>query len=147
MKKTISLILTVVMLFSCMAILASADGFDYDEMREFSPRYKKLSNCWAGLDATGGGWYDVTGGAGSANGTVSISVTVILQRFNTDSITFWDDIVTLTDTNQYSASCGTSRYIATTGVYRTHTIANVYDRATGDFIETATANSDHITIK
>lgn len=147
MKKTISLILTVVMLFSCMAILASADGFDSDEMCEVSPRYKKLSNCWAGLVSTGSGWYDVTGGAGSANGTVSISVTVILQRFNTDSITFWDDIVTLTDTHQYSASCGTQRYIATPGVYRTHTIANVYDRATGDFIETATANSDHITIK
>ena len=146
MKKTISLILTVVMLFSCMAILASADGFDSDEMREVSPRYKKLSNCWAGLDATGSGWYDVTGGAGSANGTVSISVTVILQRFNTDSITFWDDIVTLTETASYSASCGTKHYIATPGVYRTHTIANVY-AADGTFIETATANSDHITIK
>lgn len=146
MKKTISLILTVVMLFSCIAVLASADGLEPKESSMASLRYKKLSNCWAGLVSTGGGWYDVTGGAGSANGTVSISVTVILQRFNTDSITFWDDIVTLTDTHQYSASCGTQRYIATPGVYRTHTIANVYD-ADGTFIETATANSDHITIK
>lgn len=146
MKKTISLILTVVMLFSCMAVLAYANAYDYDEISKVSPRYKKLSNCWAGLDATGGGWYDVTGGAGSANGTVSISVTVILQRSNPNSITFWDDIVTLTETNQYSASCGTRHYIATPGVYRTHTIANVYD-ADGTFIETATANSDHITIK
>lgn len=146
MKKTISLILTVVMLFSCMAVLAYANAYDYGEISKVSPRYKKLSNCWAGLDATGGGWYDVTGGAGSANGTVSISVTVILQRSNPNSITFWDDIVTLTDTNWYSASCGTQRYIATPGVYRTHTIANVY-AADGTFIETATANSDHITIK
>lgn len=146
MKKTISLILTVVMLFSCMAVLASADGLEPEESSMASLRYKKLSNCWAGLVSTGGGWYDVTGGAGSANGTVSISVTVILQRFNTDSITFWDDIVTLTETASYSASCGTKHYIAPPGVYRTHTIANVY-AADGTFIETATANSDHITIK
>lgn len=146
MKKTISLILTVIMLFSCMAVMVSADGFASGEANKVSLRYKKLSNCWAGLDATGSGWYDVTGGAGSANGTVSISVTVILQRSNPKSVTAWDDIVTLTETNQYSASCGTKHYIATPGVYRTHTIANVY-AADGTFIETATANSDHITIK
>ena len=146
MKKTVSLILTVVMLFSCMTVLAYANASDSDEISKVSPRYKKLSNCWAGLASTGGGWYDVTGGAGSANGTVSISVTVILQRSNPNSITFWDDIVTLTETASYSASCGTKHYIATPGVYRTHTIANVY-AADGTFIETATANSDHITIK
>ncbi len=146
MKKTISLLLTFVMLFSCMAVLASAENFHWDETHVISPRYTKLSNCWAGLAATGNGWYDVTGGAGSVNGTVSISVTVILQRFNIDSITFWDDIVTLTSVDRYSASCGTKRYIATPGVYRTHTIANVY-AADGTFIETATANSDHITIE
>ena len=147
MKRTISLLLTMIVLFSCVTVLAFADGLEFDGYRVGPLRYKKLSNCWAGLDATGGGWYDVTGGAGSAIGTVSISVTVILQRSNPNSVTAWDDIVTLTETNQYSASCGTQRYIATPGVYRTHTIANVYDRATGDFIETATANSDHITIK
>ena len=146
MKRTISLLLTMIVLFSCVTVLAFADGLEFDGSCVEPLRYKKLSNCWAGLDATGGGWYDVTGGAGSAIGTVSISVTVILQRSNPNSVTAWDDIVTLTDTNWYSASCGTQRYIATPGVYRTHTIANVYD-ADGTFIETATANSDHITIK
>lgn len=139
MKKTISLLLILVLVFSCMSVLASADS-------SVSPQYKKLTNCWAGLTSTGGGWYDVTGGAGSAVGSVSISVTVILQRSNPHATTGWDDIVTLTDSHTYSASCGTSYYISTAGVYRTHTIAKVYDED-GGYIEQALANSDHITIK
>ena len=79
-------------------------------------------------------------------GTVSITVTVILQRSNPHATTGWDDIVTLTDTSYYSASCGTSHYIATPGVYRTHTIAKVYDED-GGYIEQALADSDHVTIK
>ena len=52
----------------------------------------------------------------------------------------------MTDNNQYSASCGTSYYITTPGVYRTHTIAKVYDED-GGYIEQALADSDHVTIK
>ena len=146
MKKTISLFLVLVLVFSCMSVLVSADSSDFSDYHAVSPRYKKLTNCWAGLTSTGGGWYDVSGGAGSAVGSVSISVTVILQRSNPHATTGWDDIVTLTDSAPYSASCGTSHYIATPGVYRTHTIAKVYDE-NGGYIEQALANSDHITIK
>lgn len=146
MKKTISLFLVLVLVFSCMSMLVSADSSDLSDYHAVSPRYKKLTNCRAGLTSTGGGWYDVSGGAGSAVGSVSISVTVILQRSNPHATTGWDDIVTLADYNQYSASCGTSHYIATPGVYRTHTIAKVYDED-GGYIEQALANSDHITIK
>ncbi len=146
MKKTISLFLVLVLVFSCMSMLVSADSSDLSDYHAVSPRYKKLTNCWAGLTSTGGGWYDVSGGAGSAVGSVSISVTVILQRSNPHATTGWDDIVTLTDSAPYSASCGTSHYIATPGVYRTHTIAKVYDE-NGGYIEQALANSDHITIK
>ena len=146
MKKTITLLLALVLVFSGMSMLVSADSSDFSDHYTASPRYKKLTNCWAGLTSTGGGWYDVTGGAGSAVGSVRISVTVILQRSNPHATTGWDDIVTLTDSNTYSASCGTSHYIATPGVYRTHTIAKVYDED-GEYIEQALANSDHITIK
>ena len=146
MKKIISLLLVLILMFSCMSVLASADDIDFGDSLVVSPRYKKLSNCWAGLTSTGGGWYDVSGGAGSVIGTVSITVTVILQRSNPKATSGWDDIVTLTDSNTYSASCGTSHYIATPGVYRTHTIAKVYDE-NGGYIEQALANSDHITIK
>ena len=146
MKKTITLLLALVLVFSCMSMLVSADSSDFSDHYTVSPRYKKLTNCWAGLTSTGGGWYDVTGGAGSAVGSVSISVTVILQRSNPHATTGWDDIVTLMDSAPYSASCGTSHYIATPGVYRTHTIAKVYDED-GGYIEQALANSDHITIK
>lgn len=146
MKKTIPLLLALVLVFSGMSMLVSADSSDFSDHYTASLRYKKLTNCWAGLTSTGGGWYDVTGGAGSAVGSVSISVTVILQRSNPHATTGWDDIVTLTDSHTYSASCGTSHYIATPGVYRTHTIAKVYDE-NGGYIEQALANSDHITIK
>lgn len=146
MKKIISLLLVLILMFSCMSILASADDIDFGDSLVVSPRYKKLSNCWAGLTSTGGGWYDVSGGAGSVIGTVSITVTVILQRSNPYATTGWDDIVTLTDSAPYSASCGTSHYISTPGVYRTHTIAKVYDED-GGYIEQALADSDHVTIK
>lgn len=46
----------------------------------------------------------------------------------------------------YSASCGTSYYITTPGVYRTHAIAKVCDED-GGYIEQALADSDHVTIK
>ena len=146
MKKIISLLLVLILMFSCMSVLASADDIDFGDSLVVSPRYKKLSNCWAGLTSTGGGWYDVSGGAGSVIGTVSITVTVILQRSNPHATTGWDDIVTLTDSHTYSASCGTSYYITTPGVYRTHTIAKVYDED-GGYIEQALADSDHVTIK
>lgn len=146
MKKIISLLLVLILMFSCMSVLASADDIDFGDSLVVSPRYKKLSNCWAGLTSTGGGWYDVSGGAGSVIGTVSITVTVILQRSNPKATSGWDDIVTLTDTSYYSASCGTSHYISTPGVYRTHTIAKVYDED-GGYIEQALADSDHVTIK
>ena len=146
MKKIISLLLVLVLMFSCISVLAAADDVDFGNPLAVSPRYKKLSNCWAGLKSTGGGWYNVTGGAGSVIGTVSITVTVILQRSNPHATTGWDDIVTLTDSARYSASCGTSHYISTPGVYRTHTIAKVYDED-GGYIEQALADSDHVTIK
>ena len=146
MNKIISLLLVLILMFSCMSVLASADDIDFGDSLVVSPRYKKLSNCWAGLTSTGGGWYDVSGGAGSVIGTVSITVTVILQRSNPKATSGWDDIVTLTDTSYYSASCGTSHYISTPGVYRTHTIAKVYDE-NGGYIEQALADSDHVTIK
>lgn len=146
MKKIILLLLVLILMFSCMSVLASADDIDFGDSLVVSPRYKKLSNCWAGLTSTGGGWYDVSGGAGSVIGTVSITVTVILQRSNPKATSGWDDIVTMTDNNRYSASCGTSYYITTPGVYRTHTIAKVYDED-GGYIEQALADSDHVTIK
>ena len=146
MKKIISLLLVLILMFSCMSVLASADDIDFGDSLVVSPRYKKLSNCWAGLTSTGGGWYDVSGGAGSVIGTVSITVTVILQRSNPKATSGWDDIVTMTDNHRYSASCGTSYYITTPGVYRTHTIAKVYDED-GGYIEQALADSDHVTIK
>lgn len=145
MKKIISLAMTLVMVFSLLGSVASAANVDHRESEIVTQRYAYLSNCWAGLNPTGGGWYNVTGGAGSALGYVKITVTVSLQRFNLQAPTGWDDLVTLTDAAPYSASCGTSWYIATPGTYRTHTVVTV-NTEDGSFGESAIANSDRITI-
>lgn len=145
MKKSSSLIIACVLLISLLSIPAYAAEVDTNEPPIVTEEYAYLSNCWAGLTATGGGWYDVTGGAGSVLSNVTISVTVILQRYEINSTTGWVNVATWSDTNQYSASAGGSRYIATPGIYRTHVIANVY-REDGTLGESETANSDHITI-
>lgn len=145
MKKYISLVLACVLMLSMLSMPALAADEDAYEPPIVTPRYTYLSNCWAGLTPTGGGWYDVTGGAGSAVGTVKISVTVILQRSNPQSITGWDDIVTLTDCNQYSASASTSRYIATAGTYRTLVTVEVYTED-GTLAETETVFSRRVDI-
>ena len=145
MKKYLSLVMSCVLLFSMLSISAYAAEVDNNEPPVVTEEYAYLSNCWAGLKSTGGGYYNVTGGAGSAVANVSISVTVILQRYEATSTTGWVDIATWSDYAQWSASAGGSRYIATSGVYRTHVIANVY-KEDGTLGETETANSDHITI-
>lgn len=142
MKKVFSLILAVALVFSGISLTAYANQYYPDELQTTTPRYTYLTNCWAGLKPTGNGWYNVTGGAGSVRTDVEITVTVILQRF---SYYGWVDIATWTDTNQFSASCGASRYIATPGEYRTHVIVDVY-KTDGTYGESETVNSDHIII-
>lgn len=142
MKKTISLFLTLVLILSALSISVYATETESNNSGQILPRYTFLSNCWAGLKPTGGGWYNVTGGAGSARTDVEITVTVILQRVGRYG---WEDIATWTDTNQFSASCGASRYIATPGEYRTHVIVDVY-KTDGTYGESETVNSKHIII-
>lgn len=142
MKKTIALFLTLILIVSTLCMSAYATDKEINNIQYNTPRYTYLANCWAGLTPTGGGWYDVSGGAGSARTDVEITVTVILQRF---SYYGWVDIATWTNTNQFSASCGASRYIATPGEYRTHVIVDVY-KTDGTYGESETVNSDHIII-
>ena len=145
MKKTISLVMACVLLVSMFSIFVYADDLDTDEPPIITEEYTYLANCWAGLDSTGGGWYDVTGGAGSAFNSVTISVTVILQKSNPYSITGWDNLYTWTNSAPWSASAGGSWYIASSGTYRTHVIAEVY-KEDGTLGESETANSDHLII-
>lgn len=146
MKKNISVFLTFVLIISCLSISTYADTVDTNAPDPIAPQYTYLANCWAGLNSTGNGWYNVTGGAGSMHGELSISVTMILQRFNLNSATGWDDLYTWTDYNTYSASCGSSYYLATPGTYRTHVIAKIY-LEDGTLGETETVNSQHVKIQ
>ena len=145
MKKIFSLMLTFVLLISLFSTFVSAAEVEPDVPPIETEEYAYLSNCWAGLNHVGGGKYNITGGAGSVLANVTLSVTVILQKFNPKSPTCWDDLGTWTDTAQYSASAGGSRYILTSGTYRTHVIADVYSE-NGTLIESETANSDHLVI-
>ena len=145
MKKALTFLMACVLFVSLFSCLAYAADVDTDEPPIITEEYTYLANCWAGLAPTGGGWYDVTGGAGSALNDVTISVTVILQKFNPHSITGWDDLYTWTNSAKWSASAGGSWYIASSGTYRTHVIAEVY-KNDGSLGESETANSDHLII-
>lgn len=146
MKKTFALLLALILIVSSFSICAFAAEADTVKSELVTHRYTYFANCWAGLKSTGGGWYNVTGGAGSMHGEMKISVTVILQRYSRSSPTAWEDISTWTDSAPYSASCGSSYYLATPGTYRTHVIANIY-LEDGTLGETETVNSNHITIQ
>lgn len=145
MKKTLTFVMACVLLVSLFSNFVFADDLDTDEPPIITEEYTYLANCWAGLKSTGGGWYNVTGGAGSALNDVTISVTVILQKSNPQSITGWDDLYTWTNSAQWSASAGGSWYIASSGTYRAHVIAEVY-KEDGTLGESETANSDHLII-
>lgn len=145
MKKIVSLILTCVLLASLFSTFVSAAEVEPDVPPIETEEYAYLSNSWAGLNHVGGGKYNITGGAGSVLANVTISVTVILQKSNPKSVSGWDDLATWTDANHYSASAGGSRYIYTSGTYRTHVIVNVYSE-NGTLLETDTTNSDHLVI-
>lgn len=145
MKKTLTFVMACVLLVSLFSNFVFADDLDTDEPPIITEEYTYLANCWAGLKSTGGGWYNVTGGAGSALNDVTISVTVILQKSNPQSITGWDDLYTWTNSAKWSASAGGSWYIASSGTYRTHVIAEVY-KNDGSLGESETANSDHLII-
>lgn len=145
MKKTLTFVMACVLLVSLFSNFVFADDLDTDEPPIITEEYTYLANCWAGLKSTGGGWYNVTGGAGSALNDVTISVAVILQKSNPQSITGWDNLYTWTNSAPWSASAGGSWYIASSGTYRTHVIAEVY-KEDGTLGESETANSDHLII-
>lgn len=145
MKKTLTFVMACVLLVSLFSNFVFAGDLDTDEPPIIAEEYTYLANCWAGLKSTGGGWYNVTGGAGSALNDVTISVAVILQKSNPQSITGWDNLYTWTNSAPWSASAGGSWYIASSGTYRTHVIAEVY-KEDGTLGESETANSDHLII-
>ncbi len=140
MKKKLSLILACILMLSLAALPAYAAGKDTNDPI-IQPRYTYLANAWAGLNPTGGGWYNVTGGAGSTHATMNIKVTVSLQKFDHG----WQDLATWSGEGFFSASAGGSRYICTSGTYRTKMYAEIY-KEDGTLGETEMACSDHLII-
>ena len=145
MKKTLSLIMACVLAVSLLALPAYAANGDPNERSVESVEYQYFANAWAGLSPSGGGWYDVTGGAGSVVATMNIKVTVTLQKLGNGSGKFWEDIATWTGEGFFSASAGGPRYIITSGTYRTKMYAEIYNED-GTFGESETAYSDHLII-
>lgn len=138
MKKIVSLLLVLLLLLPCVSV--SAESLTNGKLDTVSPRFKEMTGCNAALTPAGGGTYIFSGSA-RANSTVTISVTVTLQRANSSS--GWDDMATLTDSGTSYASCSGQRYLSS-GTYRTKTVANVYSTS-GAFIESATVYSSTVT--
>ncbi len=141
MKKKLSLILACILMLSLAALPAYAAGKDTNNPPIIQPRYTYLANAWAGLSPAGGGWYTVTGGAGSTHATMNIKVTVSIQKFDHG----WQDLATWYGEGAFSASAGGSWYICTSGTYRTKMYAEIY-KEDGTLGETETAFSDHLII-
>lgn len=143
MKRKLSLLMACVLSFSLLAIpvfVASEDTYEPPIIKE---EYTYLANAWAGLNPTGRGWYNVTGGAGSTYATMNIKVTVTLQK--STGTGGWQNIATWEGTGFFSASAGGSRYIASSGTYRTKMYAVIYNED-GTFGEDVTVVSDHLII-
>lgn len=141
MKKILSFILACILMLSLMALPAYAAGEDTNDLPIIQPRYTYLANAWAGLNPTGGGWYNVTGGAGSTHATMNIKVTVKLQKYDAG----WQDLATWTGENFFDATAGGPWYICTSGTYRTKMYAEIY-KEDGTLGETETVWSDHLII-
>ncbi len=140
MKKRLSMILACILMLSLAALPAYAANKDANPPI-IQPQYTYLANAWAGLNPTGGGWYNVTGGAGSKHATMNIKVTVSLQKL----VSGWEDLASWYGEGAFSASAGGSRYICTSGTYRTKMYAEIY-KEDGTLGETELAFSDHLII-
>lgn len=141
--KKISLFLACVLLFSLLSVSVYAADVETDVPPVDIEEYTYLANAWAGLARSSGNWYDVTGGAGSAHGTMKIEVTVECQKYTSNG---WDTLQTWTGEGNFSASAGGERYIASSGTYRTKMYAEIY-REDGTLGETETVYSDHLIIR
>lgn len=142
MKRKLSLFMACVLTISLLAIPGFAASEDTYEPPIIKEEYTYLANAWAGLTPTGRGWYDVTGGAGSTYATMNIKVTVTLQKM---ALGGWQNIATWAGSGSFSASAGGSRYIASSGTYRTKMYAAIYNED-GTFGEDVTVCSDHLII-
>lgn len=141
MKRGLSFILACILMLSLVPLSAYAAGEDTNDLPIIQPRYTYLANAWAGLSPTGGGWYNVTGGAGSKHATMNIKVTVKLQKYDAG----WQDLATWTNEGFFDASAGGPWYICTSGTYRTRMDAAIY-LEDGTLGETEFAFSDHLII-
>lgn len=141
--KKMSLFLACVLLFSLLSVSAYAADVETDVPPVDIEEYTYLANAWAGLARSSGNWYDVTGGAGSAHGTMYIQVTVEFQKFGDDG---WDTLQTWYGDGYFDATAGGERYISSSGTYRTKMYAEIY-REDGTLGETEIAYSDHLIIR
>lgn len=141
MKRGLSFILACILMLSLAALPAYAAGKETNNPPTVQPRYTYLANAWAGLSPSGGGWYDVTGGAGSTHAKMNIKVTVSLQKLGSG----WENLATWTNEGYFDASAGGSRYICTSGTYRTRMYAEIY-KEDGTLGETETVCSNHLII-
>lgn len=141
--KKMSLFLACVLLFSLLSVSAYAADVETDVPPVITEEYTYLANAWAGLARSSGNWYDVTGGAGSAHGTMKIEVTVECQKLGDNG---WNTLQTWTGEGNFSASAGGERYISASGTYRTKMYAVIY-KEDGTFGEDVTVYSDHLIIR
>ena len=128
------------MAFSIGCTVVNADSLDSDVNEQIEARYSDFDVVSAGLSKASNGLYSASGGAGAADGTKTIYITVSIEKFDTSTDT-WNEVkyCTWTASGVGVVTAGGKRSISG-GLFRTHTIAKIYDQ-NGNWLETVTAVS------
>ena len=136
LKKTIGILLAVMILLSTMSTAVAGDT---DSKDEYGVRYTGIQVLSTGLSINGWGRAACTGDVALSNNTYTAYLTAILQEWTGTSwsnVTYW--------TSSGSGYTGTSifeYYYVSSGMYRMRTTATVYDSG-GSFVEQATIYSN-----
>ena len=139
-KKLFSLFVAFTMAFSIGCTVVHADSLDSAVTEEIEARYSDFDVVSAGLTKASNGLYSASGGAGAADGTKTIYVTVSIEKFNTNTDK-WTTVsnCTWTASGVGGVTAGGKRSISG-GFFRTHTVAKIYS-SSGTLLETVEAVS------
>lgn len=139
MKKTVSLILAVILMVIPMCIESYAEGeTNYDDL--VAPCYNYLSTIRAGISEASLGFVNCTSNAVCLDDGITMELTCALQR--TDGTHAWEDYKTKTQTTTSSVTNTISKswFAPANYAYRVKTTV-VIKSSSGTTLETATKTS------
>ena len=139
-KRLFSLFTAFMLAFSIGCTVVNADSLDSAVNDQIEARYSDFDVVSAALTKSSNGLYSASGGAGAADGTKTIKLTVSIEKFDM-STDKWSAVkyCTWTASGVGVVTAGGDRSISG-GFFRTHTVAKIYS-SSGTLLETVEAVS------